>query len=63
MKQQGIKRKAATDESSKITALESQLQEQALKIAALTSKKEVELPPKHKGNPLKPPPGFTQCGE
>ena len=64
LKQQGTKRKAANDEQpSKIAALESQLQEQALKIAALSSKKEVELPPKPKGNPLKPPPGFSQRGE
>ena len=63
LKQQGTKRKASTDETSKIAALESQLQEQALKIAALTSSKEVKLPPKPKGNPLKPPPGFTQRGE
>ena len=62
LKQQGTKRKAS-DESSKIAALESQLEEQALKIAALTSKKEAELPPKPKGNPLKPPPGFSQRGE
>lgn len=60
---QGTKRKAASEETSKIAALESQLQEQALKIAALTSSKEVELPPKPKGNPLKPPAGFTQRGE
>ena len=63
IKQQGTKRNASTDESSKIAALKSQLQEQALKIAALTSTKEVELPPKPKGNPLKTPPGFSQHGE
>lgn len=63
LKQQGTKRKASETESTKIAALETQLKEQAVKIAALTSTKEVELPPKPKGNPLKPPPGFTQRGE
>ena len=63
LKQQGTKRKANESESAKIAALETQLQEQAMKIAALTSTKEVGLPPKPKGNPLKPPAGFTQRGE
>ena len=62
LKQQGTKQKATNE--SKIAALETKLEEQALKIAALTSSKEgIELPPKPKGNPLKPPPGFTQQGE
>lgn len=64
LKTQGTKRKATTEsDANKIAALETQLQEQAVKIAALTSTKEVELPPKPKGNPLKPPPGFSQRGE
>ena len=63
MKQQGTKRKATETDESKIAALETQLKEQALKIAALTSVKTAELPPKPTGNPLKPPPGFSQRGE
>ena len=62
LKQQGTKRKATDD--GKIAALESKIEEQAVKIAALTSSKvEVKLPPTPKGNPLKPPLGFTQRGE
>ena len=63
LRQQGTKRKASETDANKIAALETQLKEQAVKIAALTSTKEVELPPKPKGNPLKPPPGFSQRGE
>ena len=62
LKQQGTKRKATDD--GKIVALESKLEQQAIKIAALTStKSEVKLPPTPKGNPLKPPPGVSQRGE
>ena len=47
---------------SKIAALETLIKEQSQQIAALRSNTEtkVELPPKPKGNPLKPPTGFTQ---
>ena len=63
--------KAGSKESnaSKIAALETRLEEQMQKIAALKStndklddKREVPLPPKPCGNPLKPPTGFTQRG-
>ena len=61
LRQQGTKRKATDD--GKIAALESKLEEQAVRIAALTSSRsDVKLPPTPKGNPLKPPPGFTQRG-
>ena len=47
---------------SKIAALETLIKEQSQQIAALKSSAESkpELPPKPKGNPLKPPSGFTQ---
>ena len=50
---------------AKIAALEAQLQEQSQLIAALRTNKEKggggeSLPPISKGNPLKPPKGFTQ---
>ena len=65
LKQQGTKRKATDD--GKIAALESKLEEQAIKIAALTStkgnKNDIKLPPTPKRNPLKPPLGFSQRGE
>ena len=62
LKQQGKKRKTTDD--GKIAALESKLEEQANKIAALMSTKtDVKLPPTQKGNLLKPPPGFSQRGE
>lgn len=62
LKQQGTRQKAS--DKGKIAALESKLEEQALKIAGLSSTKEdLALPPKPKGDPLKPPPGFSQRGE
>ena len=74
-RRQELKRKAEDDagskesNASKIAALETRLEEQMQKIAALKStndklddKKEVQLPPKPIGNPLKPPTGFTQRG-
>ena len=47
---------------SKIAALETLIKEQSQQIAALQScsGSKPELPPKPKGNPLKPPTGFTQ---
>ena len=64
LKKQGTKRKASEDDDGKIAALESKLEEQASRIAALTSAKlDVKLPPTPKGNPLKPPPGFSQRGD
>ena len=74
-RRQELKRKAEDDSgskdtnASKIAALETQLEEQMQRISALKStnerleeKKEVQLPPKPSGNPLKPPTGFTQRG-
>ena len=70
-----LKRKAEDEagskdcNASKIAALETRLEEQMQKIAALKStnekledRKEIQLPPKPSGNPLKPPTGFTQRG-
>ena len=47
---------------TKIAALETLIKEQSQQIAALRScsDQKPELPPKPKGNPLKPPTGFTQ---
>ena len=60
------KRKAEDNDKegapSKIAALEALIKEQSHQIASLKSCQESkpELPPKPKGNPLKPPTGFTQ---
>ena len=74
-RRQELKRKAEDEAGfkdsnvSKIAALETRLEEQKQKVAALKStnkkleeKKEIQLPPKPSGNPLKPPTGFTQRG-
>ena len=56
LKQQGTKQKTTDD--GKIAALKSKLEEQANKIAVLSSaKSDIKLPPTPKGNPLKPSPG------
>ena len=56
------------DHTPKLAALETRLEEQIQKIAALKSCSEtvdegkVKIPPKPSGNPLKPSPGFLQQG-
>ena len=64
LKDKDNKRKAEDGHSapSKIALLESLVKEQSQQIAALRScsDSKPELPPKLKGNPLKPPSGFTQ---
>ena len=64
-RQQHLKRKAEEESKvghpNKIAALESMIEEQNQKIAALSSIKTTPpLPPKPSGNPLRPPTGFTQ---
>ena len=66
LKERDNKRKAdevdKDDAPSKIAALETLIKEQSQQIAALRSctESKAALPPKPKGNPLKPPTGFTQ---